>query len=133
MPLAQWMKTTIHCMNGSALASKSIWLSSQMMGLGETKSKKGILMRLFHPELAPVRFAGALIGRFAGPRDCAIFNLAFRRAEHKLNVSAVLAGMAHDARSGGCRIVLGCDEIREFLVFIAECAALQLPMLRCAC
>jgi hypothetical protein len=79
---------------------------------------------LFCPGITPVRFAGALIGLFAGPRDCAIFNLAFSRAERKLDVSAVLAGMAHDARSGKWRIVLGCDEIRKFLVFIAECAAL---------
>ncbi len=49
-----------------------------------------------------------------------------------LNVSAVLAGMAHDARSRRWRIVLCRDEIRKFLVFIAKCAALQLPMLRCA-
>jgi hypothetical protein len=51
-------------------------------------------------QLSPqVRFAGALIRFFAGTRDLAIFDLAFRRAEHKLNMPAVLARMADDARS----------------------------------
>ena len=35
---------------------------------------------LFNPEVAPLRFAGALISLFAGTRDGAVFNLALRRA-----------------------------------------------------
>jgi hypothetical protein len=81
-------------------------------------------LALFHPAVAPFRFAGTLIGLFAGTRDCSVFNFAFRRAEHKLNMSAVLAGMAHNARSCRWQIVSGRNEIRKFLVFIAECAAL---------
>src|SRR5438270_13834145 len=87
---------------------------------------------LFKPEVAPFRFASALISLFAGARDRTVLNLTVGRAEHKLDMSAVLAGMAHDARSCRSRTVLGHHEIRKFLVFIAERAALQLPMLRCA-
>src|SRR6478672_13358583 len=85
---------------------------------------------LVNPEIAPLRLAGVLICLFAGPRNCAIFDFAFRRADHKLDVSAVLAGMADDARTRGLRRAFCRDKIRKFLVFIAQCAAFQLPMLR---
>src|SRR6478672_969917 len=85
---------------------------------------------LVNPEIAPLRLAGALIGLFAGTRDRAIFDFASRRAEHKLDVSAVLAGMADDARTRGLRRAFCRDDVRKFLVFIAQRAAFQLPMLR---
>src|SRR5579871_1886031 len=85
---------------------------------------------LFNPEVAPFRLAGAFIGLFAGARDGAIFNLAVGRAERKLNVSAMFARMAHDARSSRWRGAFCGDEIRKFLVFIAKSAAFQLPVLR---
>src|SRR6267142_2258115 len=128
MPLAQWMKSTIHCRNGSAVANRIICLSSQMT------AGNGVSMRhakaLFNPEIAPLRLAGVLVCLFAGPRNRAIFDFAFRRAEHKLNVSAMFAGMADDPRSRGWRGAFCRHKIREFLVFITQRAAFQLPMLR---
>jgi len=85
---------------------------------------------LFDPQIAPFRFAGALIGLFVGARDCAIFDFALGRAKHKLNVPAMLAGMADDACCRRWRIDPGSNEIRKFLIFIAERSAFQLAMLR---
>jgi len=85
--------------------------------------------RLFNTEIAPFSFAGALIGFLAGARDGAIFYFAFRRAECKLNMAAMLAGMADNARSWRGPTIFGSDEIRKFLVFITQRTAFQLPML----
>src|ERR1700739_116747 len=89
-------------------------------------------MQLFNPEIAPFRFAGAFVGFFAGASDCAVFNLALRRAEYKLDVPAVLARMADNARSCWWQRIFGGDEIRKFLVLITQRAAFQLAVLRCA-
>src|SRR5947209_15077674 len=87
---------------------------------------------LFNPEIAPFSLAGAFVCLFAGTRDRAVFNLALLRTEHKLDVSAVLAGVADDARTSRWRGAFCGNDIREFLVFIAQRAAFQLSMLRCA-
>ena len=52
------------------------------------------MLRLIGPEIAPLSFAGALIGLFAGARDSPVFNLALRCAQRQLNVAAVLSRMA---------------------------------------
>jgi len=54
---------------------------------------------LFEPHAAPFSFAGALISFFAGPRNGAIFYFALGRAERKLNMAAMPAGMADNACS----------------------------------
>src|SRR6185437_6553240 len=87
---------------------------------------------LFGPTLAPFSFASTFIGFFAGACDGAIFDFAFRCAERQLNMAAMLAGMADNARFCRWRIGFGGDEIRKFFVFITQRAAFQLAMLRCA-
>src|SRR5258708_40155080 len=85
---------------------------------------------LFNPGIAPFSFAGALVRLFAGTRHSAVFNFPVGRAEHKLNVPAMLARMADNARCARWRITPGRNKIREFLVFIAQIPAFQLPVLR---
>ena len=68
-------------------------------GLDMAKGKQYPRQALFDPTVTPFCFAGAFICFFAGTRDRTVFNLACGRAERKLNVSAMLAGMADDARS----------------------------------
>src|SRR5882757_5267053 len=84
---------------------------------------------LFNPGIAPFSFAGTLVRLFAGTRHRAVFNFPVGRAEHKLNMAAMLAGMADNALSCRWRITPGRDKIRKFLVFITQFPAFQLPML----
>src|SRR5882757_5166995 len=102
-----------HWRAGSSRYHLRCWLALDI-------NKNGVTLRqefaLPNPAVAPLRFAGAFVALFAGTGDCAVVNFPLCGAEHKLNVTAVLAGMADDARWCRWRRSSGQHEVRKFLV-----------------